>query len=97
MPALTVSVGGRWIPFPEDGEIEVEALQRFCTNILKGDHVDGESGAVAEISNPGLVERVIKQIGELVTADTFKEEVMAEGADAALLLFSSSTTAPFQE
>ena len=67
-------------------------VAKIMSNELKG-----KKGAVDQVKNPELIKKIEKNIGDLVHLDNFDAEVMIEGTDAVVLLFSSSADHPAQD
>lgn len=97
LPAISVTDQSKQgVAYPTDQPMEVEEIVAFVTRIVKGE-IRAEQSTIGEIINEELVKKVEKHIGDLVHADDFESIIRQEGIDSALLLFSSSSTEPFQE
>jgi len=88
-----VNYNNEYIPYPEKDPLQFEDIMVYVAKIMSNE-LKGKKGAVDQVKNPELIKKIEKNIGDLVHLDNFDAEVMIEGTDAVVLLFSSSADHP---
>jgi len=83
--------GSQSYAYPLGAEMEVGRLMDFCESIINSQFTDVADDSDI-IINTEIIDKIKTNIGELITASTFEETVKSDVIDAAVLIFSSSST-----
>lgn len=82
--------------YPKEGSLFTDEIVDWAMKVFKGE-VQEEEVEVQAVVDTEIVKKVEKYIGELLTVETFNQEVMSDGHDAAVLLIGSHEKSTVQE